>query len=77
MYKCTYISLDVSVRSLHFSSDYHHLKGRNSTIGTELEPVINVCCEVMVNLRSQLQEGTACQETHFGDVILKIQITLI
>jgi hypothetical protein len=32
---------------------------------------IKVCCEVKVNFQSQLQELTAYQENHVGDVIKK------
>jgi hypothetical protein len=60
-------------RSSLFTYEYHHVQGRNGTSGSKLEPLINVCCEVTVNFQSRLQERTACQENHVGDVIKEKQ----
>jgi len=58
-------------RSTLVTYEYHHVKGRNGTSGSKLEPLTNVCCEVTVNFQSQLQERTACQENQVRDVIIK------
>jgi len=42
---------------------------RRRTIGSKLEQLINVRCEVIVNFRSKLQEYIACQVDDLGDVI--------
>jgi len=60
---------DISVRYLQSRSGYHHVKGRKSTSGPKLEPLINVSFEVMFNLRSQLQECTARQVDQLWGVI--------
>jgi hypothetical protein len=52
---------------------YHHVRGQKGASGSKLEPLMNVCCEVMINFPSQLQECTACQEDHLGDILQELQ----
>jgi hypothetical protein len=59
---------------LHITShSLWHIKGWKGMSGLKLEPLINVCCEVVINYSSQLQECIACQVDNLGDVIYEKQ----
>lgn len=59
---------------LHITShSLWHIKGWKGMSGLKLEPLINVCCEVVINCSSQLQECIACQVDNLGDVISEEQ----
>jgi len=36
--------------------------------GSKLEPLINVCCKIMVNVRSHLQECTVHHKGHLWNL---------
>jgi hypothetical protein len=48
-----------------------HIKRQNSTTGLSLQLLTAVCCEVIGNLKQQLQECTAHRVDQLGDVIFK------
>jgi len=53
------------------------LRDETACPGSTLETPINVCCEVMANLRWKLHECTACNEQHFGGAFAKLWKTTI
>jgi hypothetical protein len=61
---------------LQLGSEYDHIclyhdKGQKRMSWSKLEPLINVCCKVMVNVWSHLQECTVRNKVHLKDVIFK------
>ena len=62
------LTITTKTRNLHYISYSSFLnitlKDGKSTTGWKLEPLINACCKVTVNCRSQLQECTTYQEDY-------------
>jgi hypothetical protein len=48
-----------------------HDKGRKRMSGSQLEPLINACCKVTVNVRSRLQECTVRHKGQLRNAIFK------